>query len=49
MKLMPDCDENMVLCYIVRKNFKACAQLVTSSVWPIDIMNINSLSRDVIR
>jgi len=44
MKLMPDGDENMVLHYVMQKKVKAQGQLVTSSVYPINIMNINGLA-----
>jgi len=46
---MPDCDENMALCYIMPKKFKRRAQPVTSLARPINIMNINGLASDVIR
>jgi len=46
---MLDCDANMVLRYVMSKNFKAHAQPMTSSVRPINVMNINGLARDVIR
>jgi len=44
----PDCDENMALCYIMQKNFKAQAQPVTSWMQPINIMNIDGLASVVV-